>query len=154
MSSAFFNALWGNWDAEQADDGRLAVSTIPAGGGGLRTRFFVPDTAGLVEAAEYASNAQHGADVYFGLGLVKASVEGRQGAGRGTKDDVVALPGFWLDLDVAGPGHAAGALPPSSGSALDALQVFGVQPSAVVHTGGGLHTYETGPNYHDLGAIL
>src|SRR5262249_28310263 len=57
-------------------------------------------------------------------------------------DTAAALPGFFIDLDLAGPGHAEMALPRSVDAVREFLAVtMPLPPSLVVHSGGGLHLY-------------
>lgn len=61
---------------------------------------------------------------------------------RGTRADVCALPGFWVDIDLAGPGHAAEDLPPTLAAAVRQILIpLDLEPSLLLHTGGGLHAY-------------
>jgi len=80
-------------------------------------------------------------NVYFGLGLRCDGLSHRQ---QGGKQDVIALPGFAGDLDVAHPeipgAHAAQNLPPTDDAALDLLY-GGPDPSMLVFTGYGWHPY-------------
>lgn len=63
---------------------------------------------------------------------------------RGSARNVISLAGFWADLDIGSVGHqpAKSGLPnPSStDEALSILEDF-PEPSAIVHTGGGLHVW-------------
>ena len=79
-----------------------------------------------------------GADVYFGLGLQN---EPPSPGGRGKESTVGAIPGVWIDLDVAGEGHKAEGLCPDFESALALLESFPLAPSIVNQSGGGLHGY-------------
>lgn len=77
-------------------------------------------------------------DVYFGLGLRRFGLDTNQ---QGRKVDVVALPGFALDVDFfSAVAHKAHNLPRD----LDEASVLfegEVDPSIVVHTGNGVHAY-------------
>ena len=105
----------------------------------------------LDEAADHAHRVKGTRDVYFGVGLqdpleARAIVRQRfprvqMPSVRGCHDSVVALPAIWADLDVAGPGHAADALPPDRRSALELLEAIPHPPSIRVATGGGYHVY-------------
>jgi len=78
-------------------------------------------------------------DVYYGVGL-----RGRDcgGAQRGKAQDVVAIPGLWMDIDVVGSGHAKQDLPADIETALTWLDTeLEHPPSLVVASGGGLHAY-------------
>ena len=56
----------------------------------------------LASAAKGAEALGKTADVYFGVGL---RAERGGPAERGTNDDVVCIPGLWVDVDVAGGAH-------------------------------------------------
>jgi hypothetical protein len=66
---------------------------------------------------------------------------------RGAKKDIVCVPGVWADFDIAPEGakktgHAAKDLPPSVAEIISKILVpFGISPSLIVHSGGGLHAY-------------
>lgn len=93
------------------------------------------DRQGIVLAV--AQRVMRGIDSYYGVGLTREDL----GSGlRGTKYDVVALPGFWIDIDIAGDGHASKALP-SQDEAFGILESCPLEPTLIVHSGGGLHAY-------------
>ena len=93
------------------------------------------DTNAVVLAA--AQREIMGYDCYYGVGLTRLGL----GTGsRGTKFDVIALPGFWLDVDIAGDGHASESLP-SESDAYSVIEMCALEPTIVVHSGGGLHAY-------------
>lgn len=83
-------------------------------------------------------------DVYLGVSAqdgAKVAPDRRSGA-RGTAASALLLPALFVDLDVAGPGHASTALPPSVDAAVVALREdFPLPPTMLVATGGGLHAY-------------
>jgi hypothetical protein len=92
-------------------------------------------------------------DAYFGVQLqspelVRERVEETQGSVptdlrsyRGYASTVAAMPGLWVDLDVAGAGHRKNGLPESIEDALAFLGDFGFAPSVTVQSGGGVHLY-------------
>ena len=62
---------------------------------------------------------------------------------RGSVQDSVSLPGFWADIDIAGPGHkTTKPLPPDEA---EAARIVGEarlpQPTLWVHSGGGLYPW-------------
>jgi hypothetical protein len=76
--------------------------------------------------------------IYFGLGLRRPGLPTTE---RGGKRDVVALPGFALDIDVLDPAaHKALNLPQTDDDVLAILEPFPA-PTAVVATGHGYHCY-------------
>ena len=70
--------------------------------------------------------SSEGSEVYFG---VCTRLER-----RGRRDSVAQVPGLFCDLDFGA--FAAGAI-----EALERLDSFTPQPTALVHSGGGLHSY-------------
>jgi hypothetical protein len=94
------------------------------------------DTATLVAAAAQRSNT---CDVWFGVATRKERLAGGK---RGGDKDCLEVPGLWLDVDIAGPNHKTNeALPPDEQAAIELIRSFILPPTAVVHTGGGLHAY-------------
>jgi hypothetical protein len=101
-----------------------------------------------LESAAAFGNVQHAVgrvsklasthDLYVAPGAIpRPRLRQLKDAGkRGGRADVAALVGLWLDLDVAGPTHAALNLPPTDGDArwiVDQLPA----PSMALATGGG-----------------
>lgn len=81
-------------------------------------------------------------NVYFGVCLQnKKAALARDKKSRGFEDTVAAIPGFWIDIDIQGPGHKAQDLPVSTKEALDFTNDFPLPPTLIVHSGGGLHAY-------------
>lgn len=76
--------------------------------------------------------------------------------GRGGDNDSLTLPGLAADLDIAGPGHAAGiALPPNEDAARGIVYESGlVDPSIWVHSGGGLYAWWLLDQPHHIGSDL
>lgn len=104
--------------------------------GPLRSYHFRISDPELEIAAEHLDG--QGLNVYHGVGLHAADL----GPVRGKKADITALPGFWVDIDIAGPGHVAQDLPPSIADVAEhVLAKFDFEPSIAVATGGGLHLY-------------
>ena len=92
----------------------------------------------LADAEKWALAQARGSNVWHGVGLRK---EKPAKNARGKAEDVIALPGIWLDLDVRGPGHAEKNLPASFEEALDFIKTLPLKPSLIVFTGGGLQPY-------------
>lgn len=87
----------------------------------------------LNEAATYAIEQSKTKDVYYGVGIMGQRPTSK---GRGTADNVSILPGFWLDVDVAGPNHAAVKLPTNKEDVQRLLACFPFKPTIVVETAG------------------
>lgn len=78
-----------------------------------------------------------GHNVWYGVARRTAPVpDGR----RGTGDECCSLASVWLDLDTKGPGHKRTDLPDVD-LAWQLLIDCPMLPSAIIHTGGGLHVY-------------
>ena len=60
---------------------------------------------------------------------------------RGGAADCVAVPALWLDIDVAGPNHAAANLPPTLDDAHKLLAAHPTPPTCIVATGGGIQAW-------------
>ena len=75
-------------------------------------------------------------NLYDGVGLHPAPLGEHS---RGTAAGVCGIPGFWVDLDVAGPGHKATNLPPAMPPGVSSLARCPLPPSYVISSGGGLH---------------
>lgn len=67
------------------------------------------------------------------------SPESAQRSGRGTRADAVAIPGVWVDLDIAGPAHKSDLLPPDFEDAMGLLMKMAPPPTLVVSSGHGLY---------------
>lgn len=76
--------------------------------------------------------------LYFGLGLRRL---GLPAAARGGKNDVIALPGIALDIDVeSGAAHKSDKLPKTDAD-VEAILSGSLTPSVVIATGHGYHFY-------------
>ncbi len=93
----------------------------------------VTDVDGLVADA---ATLQPECCVWFG-----AATRAQRTSGRGGAVDCEAIPGLWLDIDVAGPNHAQTDLPPTIDAAEQLIAAFPVPPTVVVNTGGGLQAW-------------
>lgn len=91
------------------------------------------------EAAETAIElAKRRKDVYFGVGLRKEELPAPH---RGSEEDIICIPGVWMDIDIKGDAHTEEALPPDLNAAIDLLYEFPLPPSILVNSGHGLHGY-------------
>jgi hypothetical protein len=78
-------------------------------------------------------------NLYHGIGLHPTPLGEHA---RGTAAGVCAIPGLWLDLDIAGPGHKATNRPPDASAAWRLVRAaVPLPPSYIVGSGGGLHCY-------------
>lgn len=92
----------------------------------------------LESAAEMAITLAETMDVYYGVGLRKKELPEHQ---RGKAEDVLGIPGLWLDVDVADEAHHQKDLPGSKDEAEELIRQFALPPSLLVNTGHGLHAY-------------
>jgi hypothetical protein len=77
-------------------------------------------------------------DTYFGIGLHKEKLgEGK----RGTSSEVIAIPGFWADLDIKHEAHKANNLPPTCKDAMHITEAIPLKPTLIVHSGHGLQAW-------------
>jgi putative DNA primase/helicase len=89
-------------------------------------------------AVAYCAGRAAQDDVYAAVGL---QAEEPKNGSRGKEDTVICLPGFWADIDIAGPAHKAKNLPANEQEALRIIEVVGLQPSVLVRSGHGLQVY-------------
>lgn len=131
-AAAFLVQLYG-----AAEDGWLTLfSNNPATGD--RFTDWAPATEPAALAAAAATRIAT-CDVWFGVATRKVRLGGGQ---RGGDKDCLEVPGLWVDIDIAGPNHRTSAeLPPNEEAALELVWSFNLPPTAIVHTGGGLHAY-------------
>jgi hypothetical protein len=87
--------------------GWLTISTIPQKSDYMSTEWF-PGHA-LRAAARYVERQRNDADVNVGLGLRKEQLK----EGRGESQDVLGIPGLWVELDFKHPAHKKVNLPDS-----------------------------------------
>lgn len=105
-------------------------------GGAFRSKWF--PTTDINKAVAYIEREHVKRNLYFNVGLRNG---GEMGAyKRGGYDRVASIPGLWADLDIGTGQHAQTNLPVES-ELLDFLQTFSIQPSLLVHSGGGIHAY-------------
>ncbi|MDA8335939.1 MAG: AAA family ATPase [Peptococcaceae bacterium] len=122
----FLDALYGD-----KPPGWLVIWTHPT-----QTSYWLAanDLAGVERVALERAGSEH---VYYGVGLHARKLTSNK---RGKAETVIAIPGLWLDVDCVGGKHSAQNLP-TMDEARDFLGLFGLEPSIIVHTGGGLHVY-------------
>jgi hypothetical protein len=107
-----------------------------------RLRFTHVRTSDLGRAADTIDKLSQSSCTWVGcLPLTHTPSRGRGGA-----SDTAALVGVWADIDIAGPGHkhpddAERRLPVDVDEALQLLDDVGLQPTKVLHTGGGLQAW-------------
>jgi len=107
----------------------LYLWTLP----GRKTHLF--PASDLVGMSELAS--QLPGDVYFGLGATGRILTDYE---RPKNEEIAAIPGLWIDIDIQSPGaHKSNDLPADIAEAMAILP--DIQPSLVVWSGYGIHAY-------------
>jgi hypothetical protein len=109
------------------------------------------------EAASFAQRRTND-DVYFGVGLspdpdlllpvyqAEAEDAGKKPP-KSTKEircrqaDVVGIPAVWIDIDIADDIHKKSNLPPDTSAAISLLTQCPLEPTYLIHSGGGLQAY-------------
>lgn len=93
-----------------------------------------------VDAVSYVRTvANTPVHVYFGMGLSPTAKESYQ---RCQAQDIAGITCVWVDIDIFGPHHAKKNLPPTEADAFAMLdEAFPLEPTTVIHTGGGLQAY-------------
>ena len=78
---------------------------------------------------------------YLGVGLRRQRPDNRRE--RGKTNDIIGIPGLWLDLDYDSPGahKVRHSLPPNQDAALSLLDTAPFKPSLIIHSGHGLQVY-------------
>jgi hypothetical protein len=103
---------------------------------------FTTDAAGLDAAVAYIArlDKQQRAGIYVRATTLRTMP--KQGR-RGEAPDSLSFPGFWADIDLAGPGHAAKyVLPPDIDTARRIITTAGLpEPTIWIHSGGGLYPW-------------
>lgn len=98
----------------------------------------------FISASEFAAESvklSQTMDVYIGAALRKPGLASHE---RGTVEQCVGLLGLFADIDIAAPGsgHAGGKkYPPTERDARSLIDAIGLDPSLVIHSGGGLQAW-------------
>lgn len=139
----FCSALFGGPDG--SGDDRLAGLHVAAAWSlpGRETRWRQGDDLGAIvsaitELAEEQGTPGGAKGIYLGPGLTRLD-KGRYK--RALADDVVAIPGLWADIDVAGGPHESKPYPPDIESAIKIACSAGAVPTATIRTGFGIQCW-------------
>jgi len=92
------------------------------------------------EAAAHVEKIKAGKNIYYGPGATRVQFARDK---RPTNLQVAAIPGLWLDIDIADPqAHKKENLPVTQEDAIDLLVAnLPLKPTILVNTGHGLHAY-------------
>ena len=108
----FFDALY----STKTPDEYLAITSIKTGA--INTEFFNDINDDKLYALLTERDGT-GFNVYFGVGLLDHILpRGR----RGQKSDICAIPGLWVDIDIAGPNHKKNKLFKTEQMALEVIK--------------------------------
>lgn len=124
MRIIFLEDMYGN-----LDEGFLYLWTLPD----KVTFWFKHSEIKKMQAKAEALSAK-GKDVYFGVGIAKEPKD----IGRTKNQEVVGIPGVWLDIDIKDSTHKQQNLPETIAEIESKLPLL---PSIVVSSGHGLHVY-------------
>lgn len=131
----FLETLWGEDDLP----GSIVIWVSDT----KRSQWF--DSIGAAAAA--AEKLSREGNVFVGMALQDWELAQQRKLGatksntRGSEHSVRAIPGFWMDIDVAGDGHKEEALPPTTEEAVGLARSLALPPTMIVHTGGGIHAH-------------
>lgn len=90
-------------------------------------------------ATKHAEKVGSKADTYFGIGLAPEALQHYE---RVPADQVVGLPGLWIDIDYKSPGvHKKQHIPETEKDALWLVEEMPLEPSLLVHSGHGFQAY-------------
>ena len=136
--SALFGGPGGDGDDRLADL-YAAVWSLP----GRETRWRRGDDLGAIasaitELAEAQGTPGGPIGIYIGPGMTRVD-KGR--FKRAKAHDVVAIPGLWADIDIAGGPHTSKPYPPDFDAAVALAHAPGVVPTAIIRTGHGIHAW-------------
>lgn len=127
VAQDFLDALW----PEIPEGTSILIWTMPD----RRSHWFT-NTAAAAAAAILLASAH---DVYTMVSLQASGLAADQ---RGSAEEVRALCGLWMDIDVAGDGHSSKKYPPTIDAAREILYADTLPaPTYVNHTGGGVHAW-------------
>jgi len=92
----------------------------------------------LAAMQDKAMSMSQDRDVYFGLGATKKQLGA---SARAKASDIAAIPGLWVDIDLAGNSHKDSRLPANIQEAIAAFPETIPAPTMMVWSGYGLHVY-------------
>jgi hypothetical protein len=129
QTERFLKTIWAG-----ADHGHLTIFTLP----GARSYFINMSEPDAVGQTLQRISSEKGKDIYYCIGILGSVPEKGH---RGSEQDVIGIPGFWMDIDIQGGAHAKQDLPSSVDAAMAFLDELPLKPSLVVSSGYGLHVY-------------
>jgi hypothetical protein len=121
----FLSALY---DPVPRDSGVIDMRLLKNGDAVCISRAFTFNPEVIRDTLRRWSDPDSNTGVYYGVALRNP------GATRGTKADISVIPALWTDIDVVKMGW-------DMDRTIAALKSMPVRPSALVHSGNGLHAY-------------
>lgn len=129
--SEFFKMLYGN-----EPEGYLTICHKTEDDSNLITNSFA--ATDIDKAVTYIENIDKFSNIYYEVCLQgEKPAKGKRGNNKGAK----VMPGVWLDLDTSDGFHKSGEYLPTSKDALEFVENLPMQPTIIVHSGGGYHLY-------------
>lgn len=123
----FFIALFEN----KPDDTYIVIWQTPL----KRTKRF----KNISDAVKFINKIKNTkTQIYYGCGLQDKDHGPLR---RGKKEDIVGIPGFYIDIDIKSPVHKNENLPETVDEAVNLTRNNGFDPTLIVHTGHGIHVY-------------
>jgi hypothetical protein len=144
QARAFAAALLGD-HGEMLRGFQLTLTHFASGASGPLTRWLPATAGGLASAITEAAEGDAVLGVYVGVGLTRgprADPAGKRPL-RLTKATVDGLAWLWIDIDIAGGGHAGSkmSLVPDMATALALVRSVGLPPTVLVNTGHGIQAH-------------
>jgi archaellum biogenesis ATPase FlaH len=125
-TQVFFDALFSQW--LDRDLGEINIRAFK--GKDVREIFTDSEERAVKESSKFS---KEGFDVFTGINLRVSR--------KGTKDGVKYVTALHSEVDYGSEGHAKPSKHITYGEALTAIAKFPLQPSLIIHSGGGFHPY-------------
>jgi hypothetical protein len=145
-AQAFAAALLGD-HGEMCKGLQLTLATFTSGASGPSTRWLPATADSLASAITQAAGGSTTLGVYVGVGLTRGpraiDPATQRPYKRLAKADVDGLVWLWIDIDIAGGGHAGSrmSLCPDMATALKLIASVGLAPTVLVNTGHGVQAH-------------
>jgi len=120
----FLEQLFGN----KSDDLNILIYLLP-----LKKARFFKTVEGACDFIENINEKPQ--NIFFGCGLVRPGIE----SGRGKKEDIAGIGGFWADIDFQS-GDKPG-FPTDLAAVKELIYGHGMDPTHLIFTGNGVHAW-------------
>lgn len=136
LIKCFMDNVWNYENIENKSYGYLTFSALDSLRKIKHFHFYSNDYYNILE---FVKNYRNSHNIYSSIGL---HLDDPGHGKKGKESDVIAIPGFAVDVDIAGPGHKEVNLPPTIRDALDIiLNDMPIKPTMVINSGGGIYPY-------------